>query len=76
LLDPLRRLQSGYDVNDPRVIRMTEALVGIQREDGGWRPFWAAESPPVYTVLAVKVLLLSGMLVREDLEANVKVHAA
>jgi hypothetical protein len=76
LLDPPRRLQSGYDVNDPRVRRMMEILVGIQREDGGWRPFWAAESSPVYTVLAVKVLVLSGMLSREDLEANVKVHAA
>jgi hypothetical protein len=75
LLDPPRRLQSGYDVNDPRVRRMMETLLGIQREDGGWRPFWAAKSSPVYTVLAVKALILSGVLTREDLEADVKVHA-
>jgi len=75
LLDPPRRFQSGYDASDPRVKRMMEALVEIQRKDGGWRPFWAEESDPVYTVLAVKVLILSGMLVRQDLEADVKACA-
>jgi len=75
LLDPPRRFQSEYDASDPRVKRMMEALVEIQREDGGWRPFWAEESDPVYTVLAVKVLILSGMLVRQDLEADVKACA-
>jgi hypothetical protein len=75
LLDPPRRFQSGYDASDPRVRRVLEALIGIQRDDGGWRPFWAEESSPVYTVLAVKVLTLGGMLVREDLEADVKAYA-
>jgi len=71
LLNPPRRLQSGYDASDLRVRQVMEALVGIQRGDGGWRPFWAEESDPVYTVLAVKVLVLSGMLAREDMEADV-----
>jgi len=75
LLDQPRRIQSGYDTSDPRVKRMMEALVGIQREDGGWRPFWSEESSPVYTALAVKVLVLSGMLARDDLEAAVKAYA-
>lgn len=52
-----------------------QALVDIQREDGGWRPFWAEESSPVYTALAVKALILSGMLARGDLEADVKAYA-
>jgi hypothetical protein len=72
LLDPPRRLQSGYDAGDARVRRMMEALIGIQREDGGWRPFFAEGSSPVYTLLAVKALVLSGMLTREDLEADVR----
>ena len=76
LLDPPRRLQSGYDASDPRVRRMMEALADIQREDGGWRPFWAEKSSPVYTVLALKVLTLSGMLEREDLQADVEIHAS
>lgn len=75
LLDTPRCLQKGYDMNDPRVKRMMEILVDIQREDGGWRPFWAEESSPVYTVLAIKVLVLSGMLVREDLEGDNKTYA-
>ncbi len=75
LLDPPRRIQSGYDVGDPRVRQMMEALIEIQREDGGWRPFWSEESSPVYTALAAKVLVLSGMLARDDLEAAVKAYA-
>lgn len=54
---------------------MMKALIDIQREDGGWRPFFAEESSPVYTLLAVKVLILSGMLVREALEDVVKRYA-
>lgn len=75
LLDPPRRLQSGYDVSDPRVKRMMKALIDIQREDGGWRPFWSEESSLVYTLLALKVLVLSGVLARDRLEADVKAYA-
>lgn len=75
LLDPPRRFQSGYDAGAPRVKRMMEALVDIQREDGGWRPFWAEESSPVYTVLAIKALILSGTLARKVLGGNIKTHA-
>jgi len=52
-----------------------EALIRIQREDGGWRPFWSEESSPVYTALGVQVLVLSGMLARDDLEAAAKAYA-
>jgi hypothetical protein len=75
-LDPPRRLQRGYDTSDPRVREMMEALIDIQREDGGWCPFFAAESSPVYTFLAVKVLVLGGMIAREELEAGVRAFVA
>jgi hypothetical protein len=75
LLDSSRRIQSGYDVSDPRVRRMMEALIDIQGEDGGWRPFFAQKSSPRYTALAVKVLLLSGMLDREHLKSFVEPYA-
>ncbi len=68
-LAPPRPFQRGYDVGDPRVKRLMEALVGIQRPDGGWYPFFDDASAPVYTVLAVKALILSGALPREDLKA-------
>jgi hypothetical protein len=74
-LDPPRRIESGYDVRDPRVRRMMGALIDLQREDGGWRPFFAKESLPVYTFLAVKVLTLSKMLGREGLKPKVEAHA-
>lgn len=75
LVDPPRRLQSGYDISDPRVKRMMETLIDIQLEDGGWRPFWAEESSLAYTLLAVKVLILSGAIAREDLQIDVKTYA-
>lgn len=74
LVDPPRRFRCGYDASDPRVMRMMEALADIQREDGGWRTFWTRESSPAYTVLAVDVLILSGMLAREDLQADVEAY--
>jgi hypothetical protein len=75
LLDPPRRFQSGYDVADPRVSRMMAKLIDIQREDGGWRPFFAAASSPVYTALAVKVLILSGMVPRENYVDAIKAYS-
>jgi hypothetical protein len=75
LLDVPRRIDSGYDVNDPRVRLMMEALIDIQGQDGGWRPFFAEESSPRYTALALRVLVLSGMLEREDLKPYVEPYA-
>lgn len=75
LVDAPRRLHRGYDVGDPRVARGMAKLVEIQREDGGWRPFYAEESSPLYTVLAVKVLVLGGAIPRQDLMDLVKPYA-
>ncbi len=43
LVDLPRRIKGGYNASDPREKRMMETLIDIQREDGGWRPFWAEE---------------------------------
>jgi len=74
--DPPRRIQGGYDISDARVELMMQALIACQSQDGGWRPFWAEESSPVYTVLAVKALILTGVLTREDLLGQVRVCAS
>jgi hypothetical protein len=74
-LEPPRRIRAGYDVHEPRVKRILEALVGIQREDGGWRPFWQEQSSPLYTVLAIEVLALGGAIAREDLRDMVGAYA-
>jgi squalene cyclase len=74
LLDPPRRFQRGYDVHDPRVKRIMAALIEFQNVDGGWAPFWAENSSPVYTLIAIKVLILSRMLNKEDLKSDLCLH--
>ena len=49
---------------------------GARSETSSELPFYAEESSPLYTLLAVKALILSGMLAREDLEPDVKAYAA
>jgi hypothetical protein len=73
--DRPRRIEAGYDVNDRRVGPMMEALIHAQGEDGGWQPFWADESSPVYTALAVKSLVLTGALPSEDLMCQVREYS-
>ncbi len=53
-----------------------EALIDIQAEDGGWRPFWASESDPGYTLLAIKTLVLSRAIKRDALQSRVGELAA
>lgn len=72
LFDQPRRFQAGYDVDDARVMKLMGALLDIQETDGGWRPFWAEGSSPRYTMLAVKALVLSGLLEVESLRENVE----
>jgi hypothetical protein len=76
LLDPPRRFQHGYDIRDPRVERIMEILLKLQNVDGGWRPFWAKSSCPIYTVIALKVLVLSEMLNGDDLMPDIHCYAS
>lgn len=75
-LEPPRRVRAGYDVREPRVKRILEALASIQREDGGWQPFWEEERSLLYTVLAIEVLVLSGAIAQDDLRDRVDAYAA
>ena len=52
-----------------------EALIDIQGKDGGWRPFFAEESSPLYTALAIRALVLSGTLERQDLRPYLEPYA-
>ncbi len=73
--DAPRRIERGYDMSDQRVARMMEMLIAVQGEDGGWTPFWAEESSPVYTALAVRVLILTGALQLADLAGDAAIYA-
>ncbi len=76
LLDPLLRFQYGYDVDDARVKSIMEALIKLQNADGGWTPFWSDVSSPGYTVIALKVLVLSRKLVRESMAEDVQQYTS
>jgi len=76
LVDPPDRIDLGYNVTDPRVRQMMKALVSAQRPDGGWRPLWAQESDPVYTVLAVETLALTGAASTSALRSSIQAHAS
>lgn len=58
---------AGYDVRDERVAAIVDAVVDIQRRDGGWRPFWLEESDPSYTAYTLRALVWVGALEREVL---------
>jgi hypothetical protein len=58
---------AGYDIHDERVAHVVEAVVDIQRRDGGWRPFWLEESDPGYTAYTLRALVWVGALEREEL---------
>jgi hypothetical protein len=72
ILDPPRRFDNGYDIHDRRVKQIMEALIEIQGEDGGWCPFFADTSSPTYTLIALKVLVLSGMITRDTFDDEIK----
>lgn len=55
-VDTKRRIEASYKPGDGRLKKIANAIEELQREDGGWRPFWSEKSDPVYTVLALKLL--------------------
>jgi hypothetical protein len=71
LVDKNSRIKTGYDLSDERVKKIVGAIVDSQCEDGGWRPFWANKSDPVYTMLTLKLLTSMDTLRVEDLRAHV-----
>lgn len=63
---------AGYTIHDERVRHIVEAIVDIQRRDGGWRPFWQEESDPFYTSYTLRALVWVGALEREELAEMVR----
>jgi hypothetical protein len=57
-----RAASAGYNIKDKRVKKILEAIIEIQREDGGFRPFWSRRSDPLYTAIVLKILLWTGAM--------------
>jgi len=72
LTDKERRIKSGYNMKDPRVRNIVEEIINIQNLDGGWNPFWQNESDPIYTVLAVKLLILLDLIDKDEIRNYVQ----
>jgi hypothetical protein len=62
-------IKLGLPPSGVNVVSAVRFILANQRPDGGWYPFFDDAGAPVYTVLAVKALILSGALPREDLKA-------
>ncbi len=58
-----------YNLDDMRVRRVLEALVHVQREDGGWKTFYSCgKSDAAISVYALRVLVSHGIISKETLQ--------
>ena len=67
-----RGADAGYDVKDKRVRRMLEGIIQIQRDDGGFRPFWSQKSDPLYTSLVLKIFLWVGGMGKRKIKSMIQ----
>jgi prenyltransferase beta subunit len=66
-----RGADAGYDIKDKRVKKIAEAIIAIQREDGGFRPFWSKKSDPLYTGIVLKILLWTGAMGKRKIKSMI-----
>jgi hypothetical protein len=67
-----RSAESGYDIQDHRVKRILEGILKIQREDGGFRPYWSRESDPLYTGLVLNIFIWVKAMEKEKIKALIE----
>jgi hypothetical protein len=67
-----RGADAGYDSKDKRVKKIIDALITIQREDGGFRPFWSKKSDPLYTGIVLKILLWTGAMGKRKIKSMIE----
>jgi hypothetical protein len=67
-----RVAEAGYDFKDKRVKKIVGAIMSIQREDGGFRPFWAKHSDPLYTGIVLKILLWAKVMGKKSIRTMIE----
>ena len=67
-----RGADAGYNIKDKRVKKVLNGIIEIQREDGGFRPFWLKKSAPLYTGLVLKILLWMEALGKKKIKSMIK----
>jgi prenyltransferase beta subunit len=67
-----RSAEAGYDVQDHRVKKIVEGIFKIQREDGGFRPYWSQESDPLYTGLVLGIFIWVKTMEKEKVKTLIE----
>ncbi|MGB7061539.1 MAG: prenyltransferase/squalene oxidase repeat-containing protein [Candidatus Zixiibacteriota bacterium] len=67
-----RGADAGYRVRDKRVKKILEGIIEIQREDGGFRPYWSKESDPLYTAIVLKIFLWVGGMKKKEIKSGIE----
>lgn len=62
-------ITAGYDLHDPRMRKIIDAVCKSQRPDGGWRAFWTESSDPSYSAYALELLLELKAISKEELRS-------
>jgi prenyltransferase beta subunit len=67
-----RGADAGYTVKDKRVKKIVQAILDVQRDDGGFRPFWLKGSDPLYAGLVLKIFLWVGAMKKKEIKSMVQ----
>jgi hypothetical protein len=67
-----RSADAGYKVRDKRVKTILDGIIEIQREDGGFRPYWSKQSDPLYTAIALRILLWVGAMKQKEIKVRIE----
>ena len=67
-----RGADAGYTIKDRRVKKIIEAIIKIQRDDGGFRPFWSKKSDPLYTGLVLKIFLWVEVMGKKKIKSMIE----
>ncbi len=66
-----RGSDSGYDIHDDRIKKIVEGIIKLQREDGGFKPYWSQESDPLYTGLVLRIFLWVKAMEEEKIKTMI-----
>jgi prenyltransferase beta subunit len=67
-----RGADAGFATKDKRVKKILQAIIEIQREDGGFRPYWSEESDPLYAGLVLRIFLWVGGTKEKEVKAMIQ----
>jgi len=67
-----RGADAGYTTKDKRVKKILQAIIEIQREDGGFRPYWSEESDPLYAGLVLRIFLWVGGIKEKEVKSVIQ----